>query len=115
MGKIIVPPYRIEYRTNLMALGRDGADGASTVDRKQVKNMIWETRRSVYSPSTPDGAPNEQNLEAWRQKWNQRFRDMATNRPDDFPLVSHINWCRIVRQKTNEVVCEVRAPAFEAA
>jgi hypothetical protein len=104
MGKVITPKYRVEYRTNHLAMGITAADMV-TRDGRRVNTMIWSGRVSA------------ERLKTWRDDYNRSFENGGAN----FHVsqgrggILRIHWARIVEQRTGRVVAEYTAPAFEAA
>lgn len=103
MGRIITPAYRVEYRDNLLAMGKTRADGRSRIDGRPVLMMAWS------------GRPTAKRLEDWRQGYNASFGPNRTNAhiTRAFNIIPHIHFCRIVRQRDNTVIAEITAPTFE--
>jgi hypothetical protein len=108
MGRIVTPPYRVEYSTNTLLMGKIRADGASRVDNRRVLLMSWRKE---------DGRPSDKTLEVWRVGYNQSFQPGGANAhvSEAFGVVGHIHWARVVRQRDDAVVCEVTMPMFEVA
>lgn len=105
MGRIVTPTYRVEYRTNLLAMGVLRADAASRVDGKPVQLMSWRKQ---------NGRPTEANLETWRKDYNKSFQAGGSNAHlADANGIMHITWARIVHQRTDRVAAEVTMPTFE--
>lgn len=107
MGKIITPTYRVEYRDNLLAMGKTSGDCRSRIDGRPVLSMAWNGKE--------DGWANETNLEAWRKGYNASFQPAGSNAhlAAAFGIVPHISFARLVRQSNDTVVAEVRMPMFE--
>lgn len=99
MGRVTTPTYRVEYRTNQQAMGKVAAS-PSNVDGKAVQMMGW---RKHY------GKACKTSLEGWRKTFNESFAPGGSNSH----ICDHINWARIVHQKTGRVVAEVTMPMFE--
>lgn len=101
MGRIITPKYRVEYRTNHLALGFVLSD-MLTKDGKRVLTMCW------------DGPATMPKLKEWRVRFNRSFQKGGANEHlSQAHGEDHIHWARIVNQKTGQVVAEVTAPTFE--
>lgn len=109
MGKIVTPTYRIEYRDNHIATRLRPPDCLSRIDRKPVALMTWSVDRL--------GKPTEANLQTWRVGYNASFAPGGCNQhlSQSDAGIPHIFWARIVRQRDDRVMCEIMAPAFEAA
>lgn len=103
MGRVTTPEYRVEYRSNLLAMGIVAADGRSVVDGRPVHIQAWR------------GRANRKNLEAWRQAMNKSFLPGGSNEHISraFNAVEHITMARIVRQRDHACPAEVHAPMFE--
>src|SRR5262245_25901175 len=102
MGRVTTPTYRVEYRTNKLALGLIASDCASNVDGLRVLMMAWRKW---------NGRPTKSNLEQWRKDWNASFRPGQVNAA----LNDHINWARVIRQRDQQIMCETQMPMFEVA
>jgi hypothetical protein len=98
MGKIVIPAYRVEYRTN---------------EKHAIKrDMIWEVRSRTNV--TGYGKPTLENLEVWRDTYNYSFhKGVNSHVSEAVGYILRIVWCRIVHQKTGRVMCTFTAPAFE--
>jgi hypothetical protein len=99
MGRVVTPTFRVEYRTNLLAMNKIASDCLSNVDGRRVLMMAWRRH---------DGRPTMANLERWRRLWNESFKTVNRHLAPD-----HINWARLVRQSTGEIMCETTMPTFE--
>jgi hypothetical protein len=107
MGRVVTPKYRVEYRDNILALGRSIGDHAATIDGRSVR---------VYSQAWKGRATAER-LEDWRKTMNQSFQAGGVNAHVSraHGMVPHINYARIVEQRTGRVVAVATMPMFEAA
>ena len=92
MGRIITPKYRVEVKGNFNRMGL------------------------THTPAAWRGKVSEKALEDYRQSTNKSFLIGGVNehisKADGF--VHHISYARIVRQADGAVMCEVKAPMFEA-
>jgi hypothetical protein len=113
MGKVITPKYRIEYRTNLLAIKRDTPD-LYTFDHKYVKTMIWNVTNGPNRVGL--GRPSKDNLTKWLRSYNDSFRKGGCNYHVSLSAktIVNIHWARIIEQKTGRIVVEYMAPMFEA-
>jgi hypothetical protein len=104
MGKSITPNYRVEYKTN----------GLNPIDRLW-KQMIWNV--SSGPNRTGYGSPTVKNLEIWRKKYNASFEKCGVNFhvSESAGYVLRIFNCRIVNQRTENVVAEFKAPSFDVS
>jgi heterodisulfide reductase subunit B len=102
MGRIVTPTYRVEYRTNLLAMKKFVADKIGT-DGRPCFTQVWR------GPST------EKNLENWRKEINKSFQKDGSNYHLTLAMdaVDHVYYACIVHQKTGKVMATVTAPAFE--
>ncbi len=104
MGKSVTPKYRVEYRTN---------HGFKHSSNPPIQAMCWDvvSRTNV----TGHGKPTVENLQIWRDKFNESFLPEGVNGhlSTSAGFIVRIHWCRIVNQFTREVMCEFTAPAFE--
>lgn len=107
MGKTVTPTYRVEYRDNLLVMGKTSADCRSRIDGHPVLTMAWNGKM--------DGRANKVNLERWRCGINASFYPPGMNAhlAKAYGIVPHISFARLVRQRDGAVVAEVRAPMFE--
>lgn len=107
MGRTVTPKYRVEYRDNLLSMGRTRPDAVSRVDRKAVNIMAWKAKE--------DGRANAENLAKWRNGFNASFQADGSNAhlAEAFGAIPHIHFARIVRQSDDSVVAEFTAPMFE--
>jgi hypothetical protein len=103
MGRIITPTHRVEYRSNLLAMGIVRADGCSRVDGKPVHMQAWR------------GRATQARLADWRIQMNKSFQAGGANEhvSKAFNAVDHISFARIVRQADDAVMAEVAMPTFE--
>jgi hypothetical protein len=115
MGRSILPAFRIEYRTNHLALGLERGDLFSPIDGKKVKTMIWDVKSRTNVVGK--GKPNRENLRAWRDSFNKSFLAGGVNEHITKAIgsIPNVTYARIVRQSNNEVMAEFTAPAFEVA
>jgi hypothetical protein len=104
MARIKTPAYRIEYRDNLLAMGRAGGDARSLIDGKRVYLATWKKTGISHKA-----------LENWRKTYNASFQPGMINAriSDAFGVIPHIYYARIVRQRDNVVMCETTMPTFE--
>ena len=104
MGRIVTPTYRIEYRDNLLSLGKSAPDMISKTDRNPVYAAAWDRRKTTTT-----------NLEEWRIGMNKSFQKDGANYhiSKSYDIIPHIYFARIVRQRDNKVMCETKAPPFE--
>lgn len=101
MGRIVKLTHRVEYRTNLLAMGKVAGDG--TANGKAVHIQGWR------------GRATEALLADWRKAMNKSFQAGGSNAhiSEAFGAVEHISWARIVHQDSGRVVAEVTMPTFE--
>lgn len=108
MGRIVTPTHRVEYRDNLLALGKTIGDGSAVINgkRQRVAIMTWNRE---------DGPPTQDNLAKWRDTYNASFQPGGANAHlgEAFGAIPHIHYARVVHQGTDRVVAEITAPAFE--
>lgn len=104
MGRCYLPKYRIEYRDNALAMGRSKPDAKSPIDGRPV---CWSTPSNLK--------PSAKWLEGWRKAQNQSYAAGGVNHHCSvgMGMLIHVNYARIVNQRTGEQVCEVKAPMFE--
>lgn len=116
MGRIITPPYRVEYRDNLLAMGKTVADMAGKCG-KPVLTMIWNVHDRYNGNVKGYGTPTLANLTKWRETMNNSYKKDGSNYhiTQHFNMIPHIHYAAIVRQSDGKVMCEFRAPLFEAA
>ncbi len=89
MGHSTTPTYRVEVEAN-----------------RPLSTFAWHHHQ--------DGCATEENLEKWRQGYNESFQVGGVNGPrDENDIIVHISSARLVRQSTGMLVAEVNAPTFE--
>lgn len=97
MGKVVTPEFRVEYWTN---------------DGRHVKTMIWNVRSRANV--TGQGKPTKDNLQKWRQVYNESFyKGVNKHFSDAAGFIVRVGRCRIVNQFSGQVVAEYVPPMFE--
>lgn len=101
MGRVTTPTYRVEYRTNALALGKVAAD--TSIEGKGYHVQAWRGR------ATPKAA------EEWRKAMNASFQKGGANYhlTEALGFIEHVSHVRVVHQATGRLVAEATMPTFE--
>lgn len=113
--------YRIEFRTNHLALGMVKSDAEVSIFTRGhgMKNIpvhieMWPVR-DHFIHGRGLGKPTVENIERWRARRNASMMEGGTNYLLTRMIGSFqfVTWARIVRRTSREVVAEWTAPTFE--
>lgn len=102
MGRCLTPKYRVEFRDNVLAMGKCVADHKGH-NGKPCLSHAWH------------GKPSYEALTAWRDMMNKSFKIGECNGhlTEAIGFEVHIHTCAIVRQKDGMLMFKYDAPMFE--